>query len=122
MAEQLLLQAAKAFLVGGLICLLGQIMFDAFNLTPAHTMSVLVVSGAILSGLGWYEKLVDWAGFGAKLPISSFGNSLTEGAVNGAVTEGFWGIFMGMMKPVSAGVAAAVVFGFIIALVFKPKA
>jgi len=121
MAEQLLPQLVKAFVVGGAICLIGQLMFDAFNLTPAHTMSVLVVSGAVLSGLGWYQKLAEWAGFGAKLPISSFGNSLTEGAVNGALTEGFWGIFMGMMKPVSAGVAAAVVFSFLIAVVFKPR-
>ena len=122
MVEQLLLSMAKAFLVGGLICLIGQWLFDAVNLTPAHTMSILVVTGAVLSGLGWYEKLAAWAGFGARLPISSFGNSLTEGAVDGALANGFWGIFMGMLKPVSAGVAATVVFSFITALVFKPKA
>lgn len=121
MAE-LLPAAAKAFLVGGAICLIGQLLLDAVNLTPAHMTSALVLVGAILAGFDLYEPLTQWAGFGAKLPISSFGNMLTQGAMDGAVTEKFWGILSGMLKPVSAGIAAAVAFGFIIALVFKPKA
>ncbi|MBQ6808663.1 MAG: SpoVA/SpoVAEb family sporulation membrane protein [Firmicutes bacterium] len=116
------MQLLKAAVVGGGICLLGQLLFDAANLTTAHTMSILVSAGAILGGLGWYDKLADWAGFGARLPISSFGNTLVQGAMEGAGKNGFWGILTGMLEPVSAGVAAAVAFGFIIALVFRPKA
>lgn len=122
MLEQFLTMFFRAFLVGGLICLLGQILFDICNLTPAHTMSILVTLGSVLGVLGLYPKLADFAGFGATLPIVSFGNTLTEGAMEGAKAHGFWGIFAGMLEPVSAGVAAAVVFGFLVALAFKPKA
>jgi stage V sporulation protein AE len=121
MVEELLGQLLKAFLVGGGICLIGQLLFDVLNLTPAHTMSILVISGSILSGLGIYPLLVDFAGFGAMLPISSFGNVLAEGARAGAAEGGFWGIFSGLLKQVSAGISAAVVFGFLAALFFKPK-
>jgi len=113
---------AKAFLVGGGICFIGQLLFDAANFTPALTMSILVSAGSIFGVFGWYEKLADWAGFGAKLPISSFGNTLTQGALEGAAKDGFLGIFTGMLEPVSAGVVAAVVFGFMVALVFRPRA
>ena len=122
MPEDLWLQLLKAALIGGLLCFLGQLLFDVMNLTPAHTMSVLVTAGAILGGLGWYEKLADWAGFGARLPISSFGNTLVQGALEGAAQHGFWGIFTGMLAPVSTGVTAAVAFGLIVALLFHPKA
>ena len=122
MPDDLWMQLLKAFLIGGGICLLGQILFDLANLTPAHTMSILVSLGAITGGLGWYDKLADWAGFGARLPISSFGNTLVQGALEGAGKHGFWGILTGMLEPVSAGLAAAVAFGFIVALIFRPKA
>lgn len=122
MPDDLFLQLGKAILVGGGLCLLGQLLFDLANLTPAHTMSILVTLGAVTGGLGWYEKLAEWAGFGARLPISSFGNTLVKGAMEGAAQDGFWGILTGMLEPVSAGVAAAVAFGFCVALVFRPKA
>lgn len=121
MIGELLLQLLKAFLVGGGICLIGQLMFDVANLTPAHTMSVLVISGSILSGLGVYPLLADFAGFGAMLPISSFGNTLVQGARAGAEAHGFFGIFAGLLQQVSTGISAAVVFGFFAALFFKPK-
>ncbi|NLF79780.1 MAG: stage V sporulation protein AE [Clostridia bacterium] len=121
MIGELLLQLLKAFLVGGGICLIGQLLFDVANLTPAHTMSILVIGGSILSGLGVYPLLADFAGFGAMLPISSFGNTLVQGARAGAESHGFFGIFSGLLKQVSAGISAAVIFGFLAALFFKPK-
>lgn len=121
MLDEFLTQFFRAFVIGGAICVIGQLLFDVANLTPAHTMSVLVVAGSILGVLGLYPLLVDFAGFGAMLPISSFGNTLVEGAKEGAASGGFWGIFTGLIKQVSAGVTAAVVFGFFTALVFKPK-
>ncbi|MDO4733161.1 MAG: stage V sporulation protein AE [Bacillota bacterium] len=122
MSADLWLQLLKAALLGGGICLLGQLLFDLAKLTPAHTMSILVSAGALLGGLGLYDKLVAWAGFGAKLPISSFGNTLVQGALEAVEKEGFIGIFSGMLTAVSTGVAGAVIFGFLIALVFRPKA
>lgn len=112
----------RAFIVGGLICVAGQLLFDLANLTPAVSMSILVTAGAVLGALGLYEKLADYAGFGATLPIVSFGNTLLQGALDGARQYGFIGLFFGMLEPVSVGISAAVVIGFIVALVFKPKA
>lgn len=120
MLEDFLFQFFRAFVVGGLICVVGQLLFDVANLTPAHTMSILVVAGSALSIVGVYPMLADFAGFGAMLPISNFGNMLVEGAKSGS-TEGFWGILQGLLTKVSAGVSAAVVSGFVIALVFRPK-
>lgn len=121
MMEDFLTQFFRAFVIGGAICVIGQLLFDIANLTPAHTTSILVISGSILSVFGLYPMLVDFAGFGAMLPIASFGNMLVEGAQAGAISDGFWGILGGMLKQVSAGLSATVIFGFLIALVFKPK-
>lgn len=110
-----------AFVVGGLICVIGQLMFDVFKLTPAHTLSTLVVVGAILDGLGLYEPLIDFAGAGATIPITSFGNSLVHGAMQEAEKHGIIGVLTGMFEVTSAGISAAIVFGFIGALLFKPK-
>lgn len=110
-----------AFVVGGLICVIGQLMFDVFKLTPAHTLSTLVVVGAILDGLGLYEPLIDFAGAGATIPITSFGNSLVHGAMQEAEKHGIVGVLTGMFEVTSAGISAAIVFGFIGALLFKPK-
>ncbi len=115
------LDLLRAFLIGGGICIIGQLLFDIFKLTPAHTMCALVAAGSLLGGLGWYPKLAEYAGFGASLPISSFGNTLVKGALEGASQSGFWGIFSGMMGPVSAGISAAVVFAFLAALFFRPQ-
>jgi len=110
-----------AFIVGGLICVIGQILMDVFKLTPAHTMCTLVVSGAILGGLGLYEPLVKFAGAGASVPISSFGNSLVKGALQEAEKSGIVGVLTGVFEVTSAGISSAIIFGFIAALVFKPK-
>ncbi|MDM5332986.1 stage V sporulation protein AE [Ureibacillus composti] len=110
-----------AFVVGGLICVIGQIMFDVFKLTPAHTLSTLVVVGAILDGLGLYEPLIDFAGAGASVPITSFGNSLVHGAMQEAEKHGLIGVLTGIFEVTSAGISSAIVFGMIGALLFKPK-
>jgi len=110
-----------AFVVGGLICVIAQIMLDVFNLTPAHTTSSLVVLGAILGGLGFYEPLIKFAGAGASVPISSFGNALVKGALAEAKRSGIIGVLTGIFEVTSAGVSAAIIFGFMAALIFKPK-
>lgn len=110
-----------AFIVGGLICVIGQLMFDVFKLTPAHTLTALVVIGAILDGLGLYEPLIDFAGAGATVPITSFGNSLVHGALEEANKHGLIGVITGIFEVTSAGISAAIIFGVIGALLFKPK-
>ena len=110
-----------AFVVGGIICVIGQLLMDVGKLTPAHTMSTLVVSGAILDGLGLYEPLIDFAGAGASVPITSFGNALVHGAMAEAEQNGIVGIITGIFEVTSAGISAAIIFGFLGALVFKPK-
>ncbi|RSL31972.1 stage V sporulation protein AE [Salibacterium salarium] len=110
-----------AFVVGGLFCVIGQIMFDVFKLTPAHTLSGFVVAGAILDGFGLYEPLIDFAGAGATVPISSFGNSLVHGAMVEGEQHGLVGVVTGMFEVTSSGISAAIIFGMIGALLFKPK-
>ena len=110
-----------AFIVGGIICVIGQLIMDLGKLTPGHTLSILVVTGAILDGFGLYEKLIDFAGAGATVPITSFGNSLVHGALAEAEKHGWIGVLTGMFEVTSSGISAAIVFGFIGALLFKPK-
>lgn len=110
-----------AFIVGGLICVIGQLLLDVGRLTPAHTMSILVVSGAILDGLGLYEPLIDFAGAGATVPITSFGNALVHGAMAEAERSGLIGIVTGIFEVTSAGISAAIIFGFLASLLVKPK-
>ncbi|MCL6639178.1 MAG: stage V sporulation protein AE [Firmicutes bacterium] len=110
-----------AFVVGGLICVIGQLLMDVGRFTPAHTMCILVVSGAVLDGLGLYEPLIDFAGAGATVPITSFGNALVHGALAEAGQVGLIGILTGIFEVTSAGVSAAIIFGFLAAMFFKPK-
>lgn len=110
-----------AFLVGGAICVIGQLMFDVFKLTPAHTMSILVVSGAIADAFGIYDPLVKFAGAGASVPITSFGNSLVHGALTELERDGWVGVVTGIFDVTSAGISAAIVFSFLAALVARPK-
>jgi len=110
-----------AFVVGGLICVIGQLLLDVGKFTPAHIMTILVVSGAILDGLGLYEPLIDFAGAGATVPITSFGNALVHGAMAEAEQFGIIGIVTGIFEVTSAGISAAIIFGFLAALLFKPK-
>ncbi len=110
-----------AFLVGGLICVIGQLLMDLTTMTPAHVMSALVVSGAILDGLGLYEPLIKFAGAGATVPITSFGSALVHGALAEAGKHGLIGIITGIFEVTSAGISAAIIFGFFVAIIFKPK-
>lgn len=110
-----------AFVVGGGICVIGQIMLDVGKLTPAHVTSSMVVAGAILGGLGLYEPLIKFAGAGASVPITSFGNALVKGALAEAKRNGLVGVLTGIFEVTSAGISAAIIFGFMAALIFKPK-
>lgn len=110
-----------AFVVGGIICVIGQLMMDGLKLTPAHTTSTLVVVGAILDGLGLYEPLIKFAGAGATVPITSFGNALVHGAMMEANRYGLVGVITGIFEVTSAGISAAIIFGFLAALLFKPR-
>lgn len=110
-----------AFIVGGLICAIGQILIDSFKLTPGYVMVIFVVAGAVLDGLGLYDPLVSFAGAGASVPITSFGNALVHGALAEANSHGWIGIITGIFEVTSAGISAAIVFAFIAAVVAKPK-
>jgi stage V sporulation protein AE len=110
-----------AFVIGGAICVIGQLCMDIGKLTPAHTMSSLVVLGAIVDGLGWYDPLIRFAGAGATVPITSFGNALVHGAIEEINRDGWIGIITGIFEVTSAGISSAIIFSFLAALVFKPK-
>ncbi|MBO2532509.1 stage V sporulation protein AE [Planifilum fulgidum] len=110
-----------AFVVGGLICVIGQLLIDVFKLTPAHTTSTLVVVGALLDGFNLYEPLIDFAGAGATVPITSFGNALVHGAMAEAERHGLIGVITGIFEVTSAGISSAIIFGFLAALIFRPK-
>ncbi len=110
-----------AFLIGGLICVIGQLLFDLTPFTPGHILTGFTVAGGILGGLGIYDRLIDFAGAGALLPISSFGNALAKGAVAEAARTGILGVLTGMFELTSTGITAAILFGFIMAIIFKPK-
>ncbi len=110
-----------AFLIGGCFCVVGQILMQKFKLTPAHTMVSFVVLGAVLSGLGWYQPLVDFAGAGATTPITNFGSSLVQGALTEYSTNGWIGLLTGIFEVTGAGVSSAIIFSFIAALFCKPK-
>ena len=111
----------RAFLVGGAICVIGQILIDKTKLTPARILVTFVTVGAILGGLGIYQKLVDFAGCGATVPLTGFGNLLAKGAIKKAETDGFIGAFTGGTAAAAGGIAAAIFFGYIASLVAKPK-
>lgn len=111
----------NAFLFAGTVCLLGQIVLDNTKLTPGHLTSILVVTGVVLDTFGIYDKFVLWAGGGALVPITSFGHLLVHGAMDTATNFGPMGFFMGMFDLTSAGIVGAIVFSFILTLIFKPK-
>ncbi|MFC7441286.1 stage V sporulation protein AE [Laceyella putida] len=115
------MQYVWAFVVGGAICVLGQILFDVFKLTPAHTMAILVVLGAAVDGLGLYEPLIKFAGAGATVPITSFGNSLVHGTIQELKLNGWTGLITGIFEVTSAGITSAIVFSFFASLLVKPK-
>jgi stage V sporulation protein AE len=109
-----------AFIIGGAICVIGQILIDTTKLTAPRILVIFIVAGAILTGLGIYEPLVKLANNGATVPLPGFGYALAKGAMDGA-KDGFLAAISGGIKDTAAGVAAAVTFGYAIALVFSPK-
>ena len=111
-----------AFLIGGLICVIGQLLIDLTKLTPARILVLFVVAGCILGGLGWYEGLVSFAGAGATVPLPGFGNLLARGVKRAVDERGFLGILTGGFTAMAAGVTAAIIFGYLAALVSSPKA
>lgn len=111
----------KAFIVGGLICVVGQILMDKTKLTPARVLVIFVTTGAILQGLGLYQKLVDIGGAGATVPLPGFGYALAKGAVKGVKESGIIGAFTGGITATAGGVAAAVVFGYMMSILFNPR-
>ncbi|HBR35004.1 MAG TPA: stage V sporulation protein AE [Firmicutes bacterium] len=111
----------NAFWVGGLICGLTQLVWDYTKLNMGHILAALTVIGGILGGLGLYDRLIDFAGGGASIPILSFGNALVKGAISEAEKNGVIGVLTGMFELTSTGITSAIIFGFLIALIFKPK-
>ena len=111
----------NAFWVGGLICAVGQILIDKTKLTPARILVAYVCVGAVLTALGLYQPIVEYAGAGATVPISGFGYSLAKGVMEAVKKDGFIGIFTGGITATSAGIAAAMTFGLIFAILGKPK-
>ncbi len=111
----------KAFLVGGFICMICQIIIDRTKLTPARILVGLVTSGVILSAVGIYKPFAEWAGAGATVPLLGFGHSLAQGAIEGAKENGLLGAFTGGITATAGGIAAAVFFGYVNALIFSSR-
>lgn len=111
----------KAFLVGGVICAVGQVLIDYTKLTPARILVSFVVAGVVLGALGWYQPLVDFAGAGASVPLTGFGNLLAKGVREAIGKDGLLGALTGGLTATAGGITAAMVFGLIVALIFRPK-
>ncbi len=110
----------NAFLCGGLLCAVGQILIDKTSLTPARILTGYVVAGVLLGALGLYEPLVEWGGAGATVPLTGFGYSLAKGVQKAVAQQGWLGVFTGGLTATAGGIAAAVVFAVVMALLFRP--
>ena len=117
----MILDYIKAFVVGGLLCAIGQILIDKTSLTPAKILVSNVVAGVILGGFGIYKPFAEWAGAGATVPLTGFGNTLAQGVKKAVEEKGLLGAFTGGFTSAAGGICAAIFFGYIIALIFKPK-
>ncbi len=111
----------NAFLVGGLICVIGQILLDNTKLLPVHITAIFVAVGTLLDTFNIYDKIVNFAGAGASVPITSFGHSLSHGAYEGAVENGLIGLGAGMFDLTASGITSAILFSFIFAILLKPR-
>ncbi len=111
----------KAFLCGGVLCVIGQLLIDKTKLTPARILTAYVVSGVFLTAIGVYPWLVEWAGAGATVPLTGFGYALAKGVARAVEDKNFLGIFTGPLTATAGGVAAAIFFALLVALIFKPK-
>lgn len=109
------------FLIGGALCTVGQLLISLTRLTPARVLVIFVTAGVVLTGIGIYDPLVKLGGAGATVPLTGFGYSLAKGALKGVAEDGLLGALTGGIKATAAGVAAAIVFGYIFALIFRPK-
>ncbi|HHW29441.1 MAG TPA: stage V sporulation protein AE [Syntrophomonadaceae bacterium] len=118
-----MLKILLAFVVGGLICVIGQLLMDLTrpSITPAHILVGYVTGGVLLSSVGLYQPLVDLAGAGATIPLSGFGHSLAQGAIKAVEQKGLLGAFSGGIESTAVGVAAAVIFGYAFAVLFNPR-
>lgn len=119
--DQMIVEYLKVFITGGLICTVGQILIDKTKLTPARILVLFVTLGVIFTAIGLYKPIVDFGKAGATVPISGFGYALANGVMEEVDSKGFMGIFTGGVKATSAGIAAAIVFGYLAALFAKPK-
>lgn len=115
------MELLRCFIVGGLICIIGQILIDKTKLTPARILVTFVTAGVILGALGIYKYVIDFAGCGATVPLLGFGANLAKGAIDGVTSDGILGAFTGGLKASAGGIAAAVFFGYIASLISKPK-
>ncbi len=111
----------KAFLVGGLFCLVGQVLIDKTNLTPARILVGYVVTGVILGAIGLYQPLIDFAGAGASVPLTGFGATLAKGVKDAVQEKGALGILTGGLRATAGGITAAIIFGLLAGIFFKPK-
>ena len=111
----------KCFVVGGIICIIGQLLIDKTKLTPARILVIYVTAGAILGGLGIYKYIIEFVGAGATVPLTGFGANLAKGAIQEVQSSGLLGAFTGGVKASAGGIAAAVLFGYLASLIAKPK-
>lgn len=118
---ELLMQCINAFWVGGLICLIGQVLIDKTRLTPARILVSYVVAGVILTAIGVYEPIVKYAGAGATVPLTGFGYTLATGVKKAVAEQGLAGALTGGITATAAGITAAIVFGWLVSLLAKPK-
>ena len=115
------MEYTKAFIIGGILCLIGQILIDKTKLTPARILVSYVVIGVILGGLGIYQTLVDFAGAGATVPLTGFGYNLAKGVRDAVDKDGFLGILTGGLKSTAGGITAAMIAGLLASIIFRPK-
>lgn len=111
----------NAFVVGGLICVVGQLLISLTRLTPARILVLFVTLGVVLGALGWYQPLVEFAGAGASVPLTGFGNTLAKGAIEGAEARGALGAFLGGIEAAAGGIAAAILFGYLFSLLSRSR-
>ena len=114
------MEYVNAFLCGGILCAIGQILIDKTKLTPARILTGYVVAGVILGAVGVYQPIADWGGAGATVPLTGFGFSLAKGVQKAVAEKGWLGVFTGGLTATAGGIAAAVMFGVVMALIFKP--
>jgi stage V sporulation protein AE len=115
------LEYLRAFLCGGILCAIGQILIDKTTLTPAKILVTYVVSGVVLGGLGIYKYIAQWGGAGATVPLTGFGYGLAKGVAKAVEEQGILGALTGGVSAAAGGIAAAIFFGYLVALIFKPK-